>query len=171
MATLLRRVGVAAHGLRSGLVHAATGDLGVGATVSPSVIEPSELAVRMTATRASQAAIADDVTRCGSPTLDARADRLHRLWATISPPAIERRPGLRGRVAFEAKRTIHRFTSWYVEQRWSGQHEVDAETARFASDVATQIADLRAHLEHLEERNDRLHNELRAFRRDQMGGP
>jgi hypothetical protein len=168
MADLLTKVGSAGHGLRSGLVRAAVGDLDLGAIVSPDVIEPGELDRRMSAARSSQAAAASDVVLTESPTLEERAHRLHRLWATVAPQAIEPAPGPRGRAVFEAKRSIRRATSWYVEQRWHGQHEVDAETARFASDVAGRIAELQAHVAHLEERNDRLQREVRALRRDRL---
>lgn len=170
MEDLLTRVAAGVGGLRSGLVPTATRDTGIGAIVSPSLIDPRELERRMAAARASQAAAVDEVRPSDTTTLAGRAERLHRLWATVSPTPLEPRPGVRGRAAFETKRTIRRATSWYVEQRWGGQHEIDAETARFASDVAAEIAALHAHVAHLEERNERLEREISALRRDGQFG-
>jgi hypothetical protein len=169
MADLLTKVARTEWELRSGVVRPAAGDFD-GVAITPSVIDPDDLARRMAAARTNMAAAARDVVTSEPPTLGARAERLHRLWSSVSPRPLERGAGVRGRATFELKRTVRRLTSWYVEPRWAGQHEVDAETARFASDVAAQIAELQAQVEYLQTWNDRLQREVRASRRDNSGG-
>ena len=146
------------------------GDPGDGAVIAAEMITSDDLSRRMAAARNSMSAAAGEVITSGPPTLSSRADRLHGLWATVSPSPLERGPGLRGRGSYELKRVVRRLTSWYVEPRWAGQHEVDAEAARFASDSAARIADLERRLEHLEVWNDRLQRELHLLRRHEVDG-
>lgn len=168
MADLLTKVGAVDVGLRSGVVRAEMGDPGIGATVAPAVLDADDLARRMSAARSDMAGASGEIMASGTPTLEARADRLHRLWATVSPQGLQRASGVRGRAAFEVKRTVRRLTAWYVEPRWAGQHEVDAEMARFASDAAAELAVLRQHVAHLEERNDRLQRQVRSLQRERV---
>ena len=88
--------------------------------------------------------------------LESRADRLHRHWLALSPPAIHRRPGPAGRAANLTKRTVRRLTAWYVEPRWEVQREFDAEAARLATDTADAIRLLRNQIEDLQFTNERL---------------
>jgi hypothetical protein len=91
-----------------------------------------------------------------------RAELLHQLWATVTPPQIARNPGLRGRVAFFTKRVTRRLVSWYIEPRWAAQQEIDAEVARFASNAAEALERLQREVSHLQQWNERLQRELRV---------
>lgn len=91
-----------------------------------------------------------------------RADLLHKLWGTVTPPPLTKDPGLRGRIAFFAKRVARKLVSWYTEPRWLAQHEIDAETARFASSAAQALEHLQREVSHLQQWNERLQRELRA---------
>lgn len=72
--------------------------------------------------------------------------RLHELQAHttyFSSQRLHRAPGLRGRLAYEIKRTVRRFTSWYVEPRWMLQQAVNDEVTRLLDATERTIAQLR----------------------------
>lgn len=135
---------------------------------------PDELADRIGAARHHIQTVAGDLVEpsVGGPNaLAARANRLHRLWATVSLPALTPGPGTRGRLGFQLKRVVRRCTAWYVEPRWAGQHEIDAELARFASDTSAALDELRSQVARLEESNGHLRRDLHQARRsiDEQG--
>lgn len=172
MEFLLRSVASYARGLRqlrSGFVLAETNNPGESVEITAEVIGPDDLAGRLRAARSAMVAAADEVVPSGFPTLAARADRLHRLWATVSPPTLERGAGLRGAAASKVKRALRQLLSWYVEPRWVAQREIDAENARFASEVAVTMVALTAQVEQLQILNNRLQRDVHKFRQDKAG--
>jgi SAM-dependent methyltransferase len=102
-----------------------------------------------------------------APYLDAshRAERLHELFSGVAPPGIVPGRGAKGRLATLVKTLTRRVTHWYVEPRFAGQEEIDAELARFATDAVLAIR--RTHVELLELRQDLdiAQSDLRAARR------
>jgi 2-polyprenyl-3-methyl-5-hydroxy-6-metoxy-1,4-benzoquinol methylase len=100
-----------------------------------------------------------------------RAEQLHALWATVAPPQLPPPQGLAGRGKRFVKRVIRKATAWYVEPRWSAQHEVDAELARFASDavlasrrIFTELRDARQEIDTLVRDLDRARNTIAEAR-------
>lgn len=141
-----------------------------GVRISEQIISPEELRHRVEAVRQEMAPFAPVPAETGSGTTARRAERLHRLWGTVSPVPLVHGPGPRGAAAGLVKRSVRRLTDWNSEPRWSAQHEIDAELARFASDTAAAIERLEAEVEHLHEWIARLQQELRRARLDESAG-
>ena len=133
--------------------------------ISDQVIAPQELAARLALARAEVESSVQDEQSGSDASVEARAHRLHELWATVAPPELLRRATTRGHVAFTVKRLVRKVSAWYVEPRWIAQREIDAEVARFASDTAAAIEQLNWRVEHLEQWNDHLQRELRQTQR------
>lgn len=136
--------------------------------ISDEVIAPDDLAARLAVAHADVQVHSPVEPSGSSEAAVVRARRLHRLWDTVAPPVIELHPGRRGRATFIAKRVVRKVGAWYVEPRWHGQREIDAEIARFASDSAAAIEQLESRVQYLEVWNDRLQRELR---RSQIAQP
>jgi len=94
--------------------------------------------------------------------LDARAQRLHRLWLTMAPTHAQPRSGLRGRVVFRMQVLVRRLTYWYVEPRMEAQREIDAELARFATETAAALDAALREIDRLADLTDRLQRQLAA---------
>lgn len=139
-------------------------------TMSDKVIPAHELAARLTSARAEVKVHQWSDPRGHEATFTDRARRLHVLWATVAPPSLTRRVGLRGWLGFNVKRTIRKLTAWYVEPRWTAQHEIDAELARFASDSSAAIERLEHEVAQLHQWNTRLQRELMNTRREDSRG-
>lgn len=128
-------------------------DRETGILIAPDVIDPSDLEARVEAAREAVASAADDVMSTGGAQMNRALEsfsvlmaHLHELQAHttyLSSQRLHRAAGLRGRVAYEIKRTVRRFTSWYVEPRWILQQAVNDEATRLLDDMERTISQLR----------------------------
>jgi SAM-dependent methyltransferase len=71
--------------------------------------------------------------------LEEQVHALRFLQGHVTPPGLARASGLRGQLAWGAKRAIRKATSWYVEPRWRTQQDFDVRTAEFATQVLNQL--------------------------------
>lgn len=144
-----------------------------GIAISPSVIDQDVFLDRLTIARrdVESAAVAVQPTATDQQGVEIRAERLHRLYVDIgSPVQLGRAPGVRGHLAFQVKRVVHKLIGWYVHASGAAQKEFDAELARLASDTSTTIATLERRVAHLEDWNDQLLRRLRRLERDGDSG-
>ena len=121
--------------------------------ISEDVIDPGELEERVEAARAAVASAADEVLSPARSQLGRAVDSLsvlrgslHELQAHtayFSAERLQQAPGLPGRIAYEIKRTVRRFTSWYVEPRWMLQQAVNDDLAQLIETMERAIAQLR----------------------------
>jgi hypothetical protein len=139
-----------------------------GVRVSSRVIAPDDLERRLASALATidpsivpRHTSGTAVGGSASDAARARAELLHRLWATVTVEPITVGPGPRGRAAHIVKRLVRRATAWYVEPRWAAQLEIDAEVARFASDSVRSIEDLRSEVAQLNASLDRAQTRIR----------
>jgi hypothetical protein len=134
-----------------------------------SVVSSADVDARLASVRAELGPSVNTLPRAVAGPLS-RALRLHALWWDVAAPAISRSGGLRTRSAALVKRVIRRTTAWDTAGRWEAQREIDAEVARFATEVAEELTRLRAAVQDLQLSNVDLRRQLwRASRTDPHG--
>jgi hypothetical protein len=65
-----------------------------------------------------------------------------RFWPVSADKPLERRPGPKGRVAFQAKRVLRKLMRWYVEPAFAEQRIVNDALLRLVDDLSRRIDEL-----------------------------
>ena len=65
-----------------------------------------------------------------------------RFWAVSADKPLERRPGGKGRLAFQAKRILRKAMRWYVEPALAEQRIVNDALLRLVDDLARRVDEL-----------------------------
>ena len=95
---------------------------------------------------------------------EARLDA-ERLWAVAVDAPIERRPGLRGRLAFPVKRVLRKLMSWYVGPFAADQRAFNAASLRVSDELRAYVDETRSELEQRLERPETLGSFIELERR------
>ena len=88
-----------------------------------------------------------------------------RLWAVAVDTPIERRPGLRGRLAFPVKRLLRKLMSWYVGPFAADQRAFNAASLRMSDELRAYVDETRSGLEQRLERPETLGPPFAALER------
>lgn len=78
----------------------------------------------------------------GSRDLAATRGLAERFWAVSADVPLQRRPGTKGRLAFQAKRILRRAMRWYVEPALAEQRIVNDALLRLVDDLARRVDEL-----------------------------
>jgi hypothetical protein len=65
-----------------------------------------------------------------------------RFWPVSADKPLERRPGAKGRVAFQVKRVLRKLMRWYVEPAFAEQRIVNDALLRLVDDLARRVDEL-----------------------------
>ena len=65
-----------------------------------------------------------------------------RFWAVTAEKPLERRPGLKGGLAFQAKRVLRKLMRWYVEPAFIEQRMVNDALLRLIDDLSRRVEKL-----------------------------
>jgi hypothetical protein len=65
-----------------------------------------------------------------------------RFWPVSADKPLERRPGPKGRLAFQAKRVLRKLMRWYVEPAFAEQRIVNDALLRLVDDLSRRIDEL-----------------------------
>jgi hypothetical protein len=65
-----------------------------------------------------------------------------RFWPVSADKPLERRPGIKGRLAFQVKRVLRKFMRWYVEPAFAEQRIVNDALLRLVDDLARRVDEL-----------------------------
>jgi hypothetical protein len=65
-----------------------------------------------------------------------------RFWPVSADKPLERRPGIKGRIAFQVKRVLRKFMRWYVEPAFAEQRIVNDALLRLVDDLARRVDEL-----------------------------
>jgi hypothetical protein len=65
-----------------------------------------------------------------------------RFWAVTAERPLERRPGAKGWLAFQAKRVLRRALRWYVEPALAEQRIVNDALLRLVDDLSRRVDEL-----------------------------
>jgi len=65
-----------------------------------------------------------------------------RFWAVTAEKPLERRPGLKGGLAFQAKRVLRKLMRWYVEPAFIEQRLVNDALLRLIDDLSRRVEQL-----------------------------
>src|SRR3954465_7456764 len=65
-----------------------------------------------------------------------------RFWPVSADKPLDRRPGLKGRLAFQVKRVLRKFMRWYVEPAFAEQRIVNDALLRLVDDLARRVDEL-----------------------------
>jgi len=65
-----------------------------------------------------------------------------RFWPVSADKPLERRPGAKGRVAFQVKRILRKLMRWYVEPAFAEQRIVNDALLRLVDDLARRVDEL-----------------------------
>jgi hypothetical protein len=65
-----------------------------------------------------------------------------RFWPVSADKPLERRPGLKGRVAYQVKRVLRKAMRWYVEPAFAEQRIVNDALLRLVDDLSRRIDEL-----------------------------
>jgi hypothetical protein len=82
----------------------------------------------------------------GSRDLASTRGLAERFWPVSPDKPLERRPGAKGRVAFQAKRILRKLMRWYVEPAWSEQRIVNDALLRLVDDLQRRVDELERRL-------------------------
>src|SRR5436190_23732386 len=97
------------------------------------------------------------------PAVTARADA-ERLWSVAVDRPIQRRPGVRGALAYPVKRVLRKLMSWYVGPFAAEQRSFNAAVLRVADELSVRLDELRADLEQESSARSSLDAQLAALR-------
>lgn len=132
---------------------------GIGILIAADVIDPVELSRRVGAAREAVAPAAAAVQSSHRAEVDHALASLSALRSELaelethttyfSTQRLQRAQGIRARIAYEIKRTVRRFTSWYVEPRWVLQQAVNSELSALLDAMERNTAHLRDDLDEL----------------------
>jgi hypothetical protein len=65
-----------------------------------------------------------------------------RFWPVSADKPLERRPGVKGRIAFQVKRVLRRLMRWYVEPAFAEQRIVNDALLRLVDDLSRRVDEL-----------------------------
>ncbi len=65
-----------------------------------------------------------------------------RFWPVSAEKPLERRPGAKGRLAFQAKRVLRKLMRWYVEPALAEQRIVNDALLRLVDDLSRRVDEL-----------------------------
>jgi len=65
-----------------------------------------------------------------------------RFWAVTAEKPLDRRPGAKGRLAFQAKRVLRKLMRWYVEPAFIEQRMVNDALLRLIDDLSRRVEQL-----------------------------
>src|SRR3954447_12518392 len=65
-----------------------------------------------------------------------------RFWPVSADKPLERRPGIKGRLAFQVKRVLRKLMRWYVEPAFAEQRIVNDALLRLVDDLARRVDEL-----------------------------
>jgi hypothetical protein len=65
-----------------------------------------------------------------------------RFWAVTAERPLERRPGVRGWLAFQLKRILRKLMRWYVEPALAEQRIVNDALLRLVDDLSRRVDEL-----------------------------
>jgi hypothetical protein len=78
----------------------------------------------------------------GERDLAATRGLAERFWAVSADKPLERRPGAKGRLAFQVKRVLRKLMRWYVEPAFAEQRIVNDALLRLVDDLARRVDEL-----------------------------
>ena len=78
----------------------------------------------------------------GSRDLAATRGLAERFWAVSADKPLERRPGAKGRLSFQAKRILRKLMRWYVEPALVEQRIVNDALLRLVDDLSRRVDEL-----------------------------
>jgi hypothetical protein len=78
----------------------------------------------------------------GTRDLAATRGLAERFWAVSAERPLERRPGPKGWLAFQAKRVLRRTMRWYVEPALAEQRIVNDALLRLVDDLSRRVDEL-----------------------------
>ena len=62
-----------------------------------------------------------------------------RFWAVSAEKPLERRPGLKGALAFQTKRVLRKLMRWYVEPAFIEQRTVNDSLLKLVDDLSRRV--------------------------------
>ena len=65
-----------------------------------------------------------------------------RFWPVSADKPLERRPGAKGRLAFQVKRVLRKTMRWYVEPAFADQRIVNDALLRLVDDLSRRVDEL-----------------------------
>jgi hypothetical protein len=65
-----------------------------------------------------------------------------RFWPVSADKPLERRPGLKGRLAFQVKRVLRKTMRWYVEPAFAEQRIVNDALLKLVDDLSRRVDEL-----------------------------
>ena len=65
-----------------------------------------------------------------------------RFWPVSADKPLERRPGAKGRLAFQVKRVLRKLVRWYVEPAFAEQRIVNDALLRLVDELARRVDEL-----------------------------
>src|SRR5437870_12838507 len=65
-----------------------------------------------------------------------------RFWPVSADKPLERRPGIKGRLAFQVKRVLRKTMRWYVEPAFADQRIVNDALLRLVDDLQRRVDEL-----------------------------
>ena len=78
----------------------------------------------------------------GSRDLASTRGLAERFWPVSADKPLERRPGPKGWVAFQAKRVLRKLMRWYVEPAFAEQRIVNDALLRLVDDLQRRVDEL-----------------------------
>ena len=79
--------------------------------------------------------------RRGRPVSSARS-LAERFWPVTAEKPLQRRPGVKGRLAFHVKRVLRKSMRWYVEPALAEQRIVNDALLQLVDDLARRVEEL-----------------------------
>ena len=74
--------------------------------------------------------------------LSATRGLAERFWPVSADKPLERRPGLKGRLAWNVKRVLRKLMRWYVEPAFAEQRLVNDALLRIMDDLSRRVDEL-----------------------------
>src|SRR3954470_24057650 len=78
----------------------------------------------------------------GSRDLASTRGLAERFWAVSADKPLERRPGVKGRLAFQVKRVLRKLMRWYVEPAFAEQRIVNDALLPLVAALARRVDEL-----------------------------
>jgi hypothetical protein len=78
----------------------------------------------------------------GSRSVASTRGLAERFWPVSADKPLERRPGVKGWVAFQAKRVLRKLMRWYVEPALAEQRIVNDALLRLVDDLSRRVDEL-----------------------------
>jgi hypothetical protein len=78
----------------------------------------------------------------GTRDLSSTRGLAERFWPVSADKPLERRPGLKGWLAFQVKRVLRKTMRWYVEPAFADQRIVNDALLRLVDDLSRRVDEL-----------------------------